>query len=134
MCYKVERVVLGQRLYSGKQEVNSLNPIGENAEKLPPTSSEKSTSFILIFSAAQPLFSRTQLFPSTYKMKRRITFIQRPESPFVPEQVSISPAAVSVHGLDAAREDRITLSLDDLPDEVGYISHSRWHFPRTTYG
>lgn len=52
-------------------------------------------------------------------MKRRITYIQRPEAPFAPEQVSLLSNSVQIQGLDAAREDRITFDLDDLPEEVG---------------
>lgn len=51
-------------------------------------------------------------------MKRRITYIQHPETPFKPHQASLSSSAVSVRDLDAAREDRITFSLEDLPEEV----------------
>lgn len=52
-------------------------------------------------------------------MKRRVTYIQRPEAPYAPEQVSLHSNFVQIDGLDAAREDRITFNLEDLPDEVG---------------
>jgi len=52
-------------------------------------------------------------------MKRRVTYIQRPEAPFAPEQISLYSNSVQIDGLDAAREDRITFDLDDLPEEVG---------------
>lgn len=51
-------------------------------------------------------------------MKRRVTYVQRPETPFEPHQASLSPTAISIRELDAAREDRITFGLNDLPEEV----------------
>ncbi|OOQ89845.1 Protein pbn1 [Penicillium brasilianum] len=51
-------------------------------------------------------------------MKRRVTYVQHPETPFKPHQASLSSSAVSVRDLDAAREDRITFSLEDLPEEL----------------
>jgi hypothetical protein len=52
-------------------------------------------------------------------MKRRVTYVQHPETPFKQHQASLSSTAVSVRDLDAAREDRITFGLEDLPEEVG---------------
>ncbi|EAU30482.1 conserved hypothetical protein [Aspergillus terreus NIH2624] len=51
-------------------------------------------------------------------MRRRITFIQRPDADFSLDQISLSRSSLSVHGLDAAREDRVTFSFDELPPEV----------------
>ncbi|KAJ5689090.1 Protein pbn1 [Penicillium macrosclerotiorum] len=51
-------------------------------------------------------------------MKRRITFIQGTESPFEPHQAVLSSSTLSVRALEAAREDRITFDLSDLPEEV----------------
>ncbi|KAJ5986488.1 hypothetical protein N7451_010853 [Penicillium sp. IBT 35674x] len=65
-------------------------------------------------------------------MKRRITYIQRPEAPFAPEQVSLLSNSVQIQGLDAAREDRITFDLDNLPEELRAVCrqsqelHIRW--------
>ncbi|KAJ5752070.1 hypothetical protein N7520_008987 [Penicillium odoratum] len=56
-------------------------------------------------------------------MKRRITYIQRPEAPFVPEEVVVSTKSVTVRGLDATREDRLTFDLDDLPEELHKVCH-----------
>ncbi|KAJ6110047.1 hypothetical protein N7486_002282 [Penicillium sp. IBT 16267x] len=70
-------------------------------------------------------------------MKRRVTYIQRPEAPFVPEQVSLSSKSVRINGLDAAREDRITFNLDDLPEEFHAVCrqsqelHLRWATERS---
>ncbi|KAJ5177007.1 Protein pbn1 [Penicillium canariense] len=70
-------------------------------------------------------------------MKRRVTYVQRPETPFEPQQAILSSSALSVHGLDAAREDRITFGLEDLPEELRVVleqSHElrlRWATERS---
>ncbi|KAJ5663384.1 Protein pbn1 [Penicillium longicatenatum] len=70
-------------------------------------------------------------------MKRRVTYIQRPEAPYAPEQVSVRSGSISIDGLDAAREDRITFNLDDLPAEIRAICrqsqelHIRWATERS---
>lgn len=51
-------------------------------------------------------------------MKRRITFVQRQDTPFGADQAVLTPDALAIRGLDAAREDRITFGLDNLPGEV----------------
>lgn len=51
-------------------------------------------------------------------MKRRITFVQRQDTPFEADQAVLTSNALSIRDLDAAREDRITFNLDDLPEEV----------------
>lgn len=51
-------------------------------------------------------------------MKRRITFIQRQDAAFDPQQAELTTASLSVRDLDAAREDRITVELDQLPEQV----------------
>jgi hypothetical protein len=51
-------------------------------------------------------------------MKRRITYIQRINAPFEPQQAVLTSKSLSVRDLDAAREDRITVGLDELPQEV----------------
>lgn len=63
-----------------------------------------------------------------FKMKRRITFVQHQDTPFEANQAVLTPETLSIRGLDAAREDRITFGLDDLPEEVrgdtsGYTNH-----------
>ncbi|GAB1212139.1 protease B nonderepressible form [Aspergillus terreus] len=59
-------------------------------------------------------------------MRRRITFIQRPDADFSLDQISLSRSSLSVHGLDAAREDRVTFSFDELPPEalILYAPHA----------
>jgi hypothetical protein len=51
-------------------------------------------------------------------MKRRITFVQPDNAPFDKSQAELTASALSVRALDAAREDRITVGLDELPEEV----------------
>ena len=51
-------------------------------------------------------------------MKQRITFIQRVDAGFDPQQAVLTASSLSVRGLDAAREDRSTAGLDELPEEV----------------
>lgn len=51
-------------------------------------------------------------------MNRRITFIQRVDAAFDPQQVALTTSSLNVRGLDAAREDRITVELDQLPEQV----------------
>ncbi|KAJ5716360.1 Protein pbn1 [Penicillium malachiteum] len=50
-------------------------------------------------------------------MKRRITYIQRPDAPFEAQQAVLTSKSLTIHNLEAAREDRLTFDLDDLPDE-----------------
>ncbi|GLI79425.1 protease B nonderepressible form [Penicillium ochrochloron] len=70
-------------------------------------------------------------------MKRRVTYVQHPETPFEPHQASLSSTTVSVRDLDAAREDRITFGLEDLPEELRAVleqSHElrlRWATERS---
>ena len=51
-------------------------------------------------------------------MKERITFVHAREDAFEPKQFQLQENAVDVHSLKAAREDRLTLSLYELPQEV----------------
>ncbi|KAJ5104474.1 hypothetical protein NUU61_001821 [Penicillium alfredii] len=65
-------------------------------------------------------------------MKRRITYVQRPDAPFEPHQANLASTGLSIRDLDAAREDRITIELDDLPEELRTVLqqsrglHLRW--------
>lgn len=52
------------------------------------------------------------------KMRRRITFIQPPNAPFSPDQAVLTPDALTITNLDAVREERLTVSYDELPDDV----------------
>ena len=51
-------------------------------------------------------------------MRRRITFIHRKEDIVDPSKIFISKEGLHVQGLQAAREDRVTANLYDLPQEV----------------
>ncbi|CAI7604403.1 unnamed protein product [Penicillium glandicola] len=65
-------------------------------------------------------------------MKQRITFIQRVDAGFDPEQAVLTASSLSVRNLDAAREDRITVGLAELPEELRTVLeqsnelHLRW--------
>ncbi|KUM59026.1 hypothetical protein ACN42_g8108 [Penicillium freii] len=70
-------------------------------------------------------------------MKRRITFVQRVDAGFDPQQAVLTASSLSVRGLDAAREDRITVGLDELPEELRAVLeqshelHLRWASERS---
>ncbi|KAJ5182699.1 hypothetical protein N7492_000315 [Penicillium capsulatum] len=70
-------------------------------------------------------------------MKRRLTLIQPVDAPFEPHQATLTASALSIRALDAAREDRITLGLDDLPEELRAVLaashelHIRWATERS---
>ena len=51
-------------------------------------------------------------------MKERITFLHEAEDAFKPEQLRIEKETLYVKSLKAAREDRVTASLYELPQEV----------------
>lgn len=52
-------------------------------------------------------------------MKRRITYITAADAEFDPaKQAILSKDTLSIRGLDAAKEERFTLSSAELPKEV----------------
>ena len=51
-------------------------------------------------------------------MRSRITFIHAPGDEFDPTQLRLDNDTLHVESLRAAREDRLTLGLDELPQEV----------------
>ncbi|KAL6239603.1 protein pbn1 [Aspergillus navahoensis] len=65
-------------------------------------------------------------------MRQRITYIQKPSAPFHPSQTTLTRDAVSVQSLDAAREQRLTFSFNELPSELWQVLrqchqlHIRW--------
>ncbi|PKY07250.1 PIG-X-domain-containing protein [Aspergillus campestris IBT 28561] len=65
-------------------------------------------------------------------MRRRITLLQHASTPYDPTQAHVSPDALSLRTLDAAREDRTTFALDEIPSELQkalqscYQFHVRW--------
>ncbi|KKA18750.1 hypothetical protein T310_7299 [Rasamsonia emersonii CBS 393.64] len=53
-------------------------------------------------------------------MRRRITYIYGAESPFDPDQQArVSNDALSIRGLNAAKEERLTFGFDEFPSELG---------------
>ncbi|KAJ5908413.1 hypothetical protein N7495_001095 [Penicillium taxi] len=65
-------------------------------------------------------------------MKRRITYFQAPNAPFEQDQVVLTSKNLVIRDLDAARENRITFGLEDLPEELrdvlkqSHELHLRW--------
>ena len=60
-----------------------------------------------------------RLLASAFRtMKKRITFLHDAEDAFKPEQLRIEKETLYVKSLKAAREDRVTASLYELPQEV----------------
>lgn len=51
-------------------------------------------------------------------MKERITFIHPQNSPFDPNRLSVGKDVVQLKDLKAAREERLTFSWHELPQEV----------------
>ena len=51
-------------------------------------------------------------------MKRRITFIHKPDDQFDPDQLNFQKDSLRIKSLKAAREERWTTSLSELPQEV----------------
>ena len=56
-------------------------------------------------------------------MRERTTFVHEAEDAFKPEQLQIEKETLWVKSLKAAREDRVTASLYELPQEVGVSRH-----------
>lgn len=65
-------------------------------------------------------------------MRRRITFVQKPTAPFDPDQTTLTPDSLTIQSLDALREERITVSHEELPAELRQLLresgqvHVRW--------
>ena len=65
-------------------------------------------------------------------MRRRVTFIRDHNTNFSPDELQISDERVSFAGLNAAREERLTLGLGELPEELQQVLrhahevHIRW--------
>ncbi|OBT78759.1 hypothetical protein VF21_02615 [Pseudogymnoascus sp. 05NY08] len=51
-------------------------------------------------------------------MRQRITFVHEPQDGIDPKSIGIHTNTLSVSGLKAAREDHITLALDELPEDL----------------
>jgi len=70
-------------------------------------------------------------------MRQRITFFHRPDGAVDPAALKISDLSLTGPDIPAAREDRITLALEELPGELQKILasthelHIRWASPNT---
>lgn len=68
-------------------------------------------------------------------MRERITFLQRPEDAVDPASIAVTGTSLTGPPLSAAREDRITLALEELPEELRQVLqschelHIRWVGP-----
>lgn len=65
-------------------------------------------------------------------MRQRVTFFHKPGSPVDPASLRIAETSLSGPNIEAAREDRVTLALDELPAELRTVLrgahelHIRW--------
>ena len=70
-------------------------------------------------------------------MRQRITFVQEPQDSLDPKLLHVESSSIATEDLKAAREDRITLSLDELPQELylllkaSHELHIRWSSSRS---
>lgn len=65
-------------------------------------------------------------------MRRRITFLHKPEDGIDPAAVEVTDSSLTGPVLPSVREERVTLSLEELPDELRQLLesshelHIRW--------
>ncbi|KAF2474115.1 PIG-X-domain-containing protein [Lindgomyces ingoldianus] len=59
-------------------------------------------------------------------MKQRITYLVRNPDEFTPEQLAVKPSSIALRKVNAAKEHRITLGLEELPDELRK-AFNQWH-------
>ena len=70
-------------------------------------------------------------------MRQRITFVQKPGKAVDPAALQVSDSFIKGTVLEAAREERITLALEELPSELQHVLttchelHIRWVSPYT---
>ena len=68
----------------------------------------------------------------SFKMRQRITFLQHPQDSLDPDLLLIEGVSITSKDFNAAREDRIALSFDELPQELyrllkgSHELHIRW--------
>lgn len=68
-------------------------------------------------------------------MRQRVTFLHKPEDGIDPAVLKVTDSSLAGPELTAAREDRVTLALDELPDELRQVLqschelHIRWVSP-----
>lgn len=51
-------------------------------------------------------------------MRKRITYIQQPDAPFEFDQTVLNTDALSIRNLDAVRQERVTVGIEEVPVEV----------------
>lgn len=51
-------------------------------------------------------------------MRQRLTYVAKDAQKFSPDQLIVENQSLTLKDVDAAKEHRITLGLDELPDEV----------------
>ena len=54
-------------------------------------------------------------------MKRRVTYINRANDAFDQDQIEVDKSSIQLRDLKAAREDRLTLALDELSYEASLL-------------
>jgi hypothetical protein len=54
-------------------------------------------------------------------MRQRITLLHKPEDAIDPSSIKVTSNSLALSGVKAAREDRITFGLDELPREIYYV-------------
>lgn len=65
-------------------------------------------------------------------MRQRISFLHKPEDAVEPSSLVVTGTSLTGPALPAAREDRITLALEELPEELRQVLqschelHIRW--------
>lgn len=55
------------------------------------------------------------------EMRQRITFIHKPEDAIDPASIKVTSDTLSVSGLRAVREDKITFGFEELPQEIKHV-------------
>lgn len=69
---------------------------------------------------------------TTSTMRQRITYLQDPAAAIDPSILIVTPSSISTPQLKAAKEERITFGLDELPQELyrvlkeSHELHIRW--------
>lgn len=66
-------------------------------------------------------------------MRQRTTFLHDGSADFEPTSLEVTDRALTVKGLKAAREDRLTFRVDELPEEVLSLHHSSNETALTSY-
>lgn len=76
-----------------------------------------------------PQFPHASMRAPQSSMRERITFVHGAEAAFDPKQLKVDKEAVRVQSLKASREDRLTFSISELPQEVLHHNAGRLQNP-----